>query len=107
MQRHPKIGERILESVNFPWDLKPLVLSHHEHFDGSGYPSGLKGEEIPLGARILAIAEAYEIMTTGRIYKRALSPLEASKSLTEGAGSHFDPQLVAPFLESLDSDRKV
>lgn len=106
MQRHPKIGGRILESVIFPWDLKPLILSHHEHFDGSGYPSGLKGEEIPLGARILAIAEAYEIMTTGRAYKRALSPLEASKSLAESAGTHFDPQLIAPFLEALDSDRK-
>ena len=101
MKRHPAIGARILESVDFPWDLKPLVLSHHEHFDGNGYPSGLKGEEIPLGSRILTIAEAYEMMIAGRPYQKALTRSEAAQELMKCAGTHFDPQLIPFFLETL------
>jgi len=101
LQRHPAIGARILESVDLPWDLKPLILSHHEHFDGNGYPSRLKGEEIPLGARILTIAEAYEMMIAGRPYQKALSRSEAAQELIQCSGTHFDPQLIPPFLEVL------
>jgi putative nucleotidyltransferase with HDIG domain len=104
MQRHPAIGARILESVNFPWDPKPTVLSHHEHFDGSGYPSKLKREEIPLGARILAIAEAYEMMVANRPPRKAISRPEAILRLMEYKGTLFDPQLIPPFLEVLKEE---
>jgi putative nucleotidyltransferase with HDIG domain len=104
MQRHPAIGAKILESVNFPWDPKPLILSHHEHFDGTGYPSKLKGEEIPLGARILAIAEAYETMVANRPHRKAVSRSEAILRLLESKGTLFDPQLIPPFLEVLKEE---
>ena len=106
MQRHPVIGGKILESVKFPWELKAIVLSHHEHFDGNGYPSGLKGEEIPLGARILGIAEAYEMMISGRPYKKPLTRAEAAQHLTEYAGTQFDPQLIPPFLVILSQGKE-
>jgi len=104
MQRHPTIGAKILESVNFPWDPKPIILSHHEHFDGTGYPSKLQGEEIPLGARILAIAEAYEMMVATRSHHKAVSRSEAILRLMECKGTLFDPQLIPPFLEVLKEE---
>jgi response regulator RpfG family c-di-GMP phosphodiesterase len=104
MQRHPAIGAKILESVIFPWDPKPTILCHHEHFDGSGYPSKLKGEEIPLGARILAIAEAYEMMVANRPPQKGVSRSEAILRLMEGQGTLFDPQLIPPFLEVLKEE---
>jgi len=104
VQRHPTIGAKILESVNFPWDPKPIILSHHEHFDGTGYPSKLKGEEIPLGARILAIAEAYETMVAKRPHRKAISRPEAILRLMECKGTLLDPQLIPPFLEVLKEE---
>ncbi|MDH7498976.1 MAG: response regulator [candidate division NC10 bacterium] len=102
LQRHPAIGARILESVDLPWDLRPLILSHHERFDGTGYPSGLKGQEIPLGARILSLADAYEMMIAGRRPdQKTLSRSEAAQELMQCSGTHFDPQLIPPFLEVL------
>jgi diguanylate cyclase (GGDEF)-like protein len=101
IRRHPLIAARILDS-NAVADIRGWVLSHHERPDGLGYPQGLAGDEIPLEARILAVADAYEAMTSERIYRSALSPGEARVELERGAGSQFDPRVVGAFMRVLD-----
>ncbi len=101
IRRHPLIAARILDS-NAVADIRGWVLSHHERPDGLGYPQGLSGDEIPLEARILAVADAYEAMTSERIYRSALSPGEARVELERGAGSQFDPRVVGAFMRVLD-----
>lgn len=99
MQRHCEIGHRIALSVP---DLEPiaeLILKHHEWWNGEGYPQGLKGEEIPLACRILAIVDAYDAMTSDRPYRRTLSREEALAELKNCAGIQFDPNLVTAFIE--------
>ena len=73
MERHTIAGDEILSSVNFPWDIRPIVRSHHERWDGKGYPQGLKGEEIPLGARILSVVDYFDALTSDRPYHRAMT----------------------------------
>ena len=92
---HPTVGARILEPVEELADLIPAVLHHHERYDGSGYPLGLKGEAIPLYARIVAVADAYEAMTSVRPYRGALSPEVALEQLKGNARRHFDPRMVS------------
>lgn len=102
MRRHCEIGYRIAQAVP---DLAPIadwILKHHEWWNGQGYPLGLKGEEIPLECRILAIADAYDSMTNGRPYRRAMTHDEAVAELKKGAGRQFDPRLVEVFLGLLD-----
>ena len=101
IRRHPLIAARILDS-NAVADIRGWVLSHHERPDGLGYPRGLAGDEIPLEARILAVADAYEAMTSERIYRSALSPGEARVELERGAGSQFDQRVVGAFMRVLD-----
>jgi two-component system, cell cycle response regulator len=101
IRRHPLIAARILDS-NAVADIRGWVLSHHERPDGSGYPHGLTGEEIPLEARILAVADAYEAMTSERIYRTALTPTEARGELEQGAGSQFDARVVHAFAAVLE-----
>lgn len=101
MRRHPEIGYRILSSVGDFSEIAQYVLAHHENWDGSGYPKGLKGEEIPLKARITAIADAYDFMTNYKPYPRTLSRNEAVEELKKGAGREFDPDLVAIFIEKV------
>ena len=96
---HPKIGQVVLEQAGALRDAATIVLHHHEWYDGRGYPHGLRGEEIPVGARIVAIADAYEAMVAGRPYRLAVSHDEAMAELRRHAGIQFDPQLVAQFLE--------
>jgi len=92
---HPIVGAKILERVNFPYPVVPIVRSHHERWDGSGYPDGLRGEEIPLGARILAAVDYLDALASDRQYRRALPLDEAMEQICAQAGKHFDPRVVA------------
>jgi signal transduction histidine kinase/HD-GYP domain-containing protein (c-di-GMP phosphodiesterase class II) len=94
VQAHPQAGVQILKPIEFASKVNHLILSHHEHFDGSGYPRGLRGEEIPLGARILAALDAYEAMTAGRPYREPFTPAEALDELRRCSGTQFDPRVV-------------
>lgn len=97
MDDHPKIGAKILGYVEEMKEVIPGVLHHHEWYDGSGYPAGLKGESIPLPARIIAVADAYDAFTTDRPYRKALDKETALQIMAEDAGKHFDPHLLALF----------
>jgi putative nucleotidyltransferase with HDIG domain len=99
IHRHPEEGARIVAPLA-PWlgEWAATVEQHHERYDGTGYPHRLKGDEISLGARIVAVADAYEVMTAARSYKKAASAATARKELTRSAGTHFDPVVVRAFL---------
>jgi diguanylate cyclase (GGDEF)-like protein len=100
LQRHPQIGFRMLESLGVE-PIAEWVLHHHERWDGDGYPNRLRGEEIPLGARIIFVADAYDAMTSERVYRKPLAPVEALQELERCAGSQFDPSVVEAFSEEL------
>jgi putative nucleotidyltransferase with HDIG domain len=102
MQRHPAIAARILQIYAAPEHLIEVVLHHHEAYDGHGYPSGLAGEAIPLGARILTIADVFDALTSARPYKAAMSVAATRDWIEAHAGSNFDPRLVAAFVELLN-----
>ena len=104
IRRHPELGARILEHANLR-DIAGWVLAHHERVDGAGYPRRLAGEAIPIEARILAVADAYEAMTADRPYRRALDPVLARAELERGAGAQFDGAVVTAFLAALDRER--
>ncbi|MFH1691321.1 MAG: diguanylate cyclase [Candidatus Omnitrophota bacterium] len=97
VKNHPVIGADILSVAGFLKDIIPLIVSHHERYDGTGYPRGLKGEEIPLGARIIAVVDVYEALTSDRPYHKAISSQEALKIIKEGAGTQFDANVVKLF----------
>ncbi len=101
VEAHPVVGVSILRDVPAADRLIPLILYHHERYDGSGYPMGLRGEEIPRGARILAIADSFDAMTTERPYHRGISILEACATLEAEAGILFDPKMVRVFVQLL------
>jgi HD-GYP domain-containing protein (c-di-GMP phosphodiesterase class II) len=98
MKLHPVAGEVLLAGVEFPWDVKPMVRHHHERWDGRGYPDQLAGEEIPLTARILCIADVYDALTTTRSYRAAYSPDHAARIMASESARGFDPELLALFL---------
>ena len=100
MRRHPELGARILDHANLR-DISGWVRAHHERIDGLGYPRGSAGDAIPLEARILAVADAYEAMTADRAYRAAMSHGEAQAELRAGSGTQFDPQVVEAFLAVL------
>jgi diguanylate cyclase (GGDEF)-like protein/putative nucleotidyltransferase with HDIG domain len=95
MKIHPIVGAEILDRVQFPYPVVPIVLSHHEKWDGSGYPYGLKGESIPIGARILSVVDALDALASDRQYRRALPLPEAMKVVKDQAGKSFDPSIVS------------
>ena len=99
IKKHPEIGAAILDPVEFPWPVLPLVRSHHEKWDGSGYPDGLKGEDIPLTARILAVADVYDALTSSRSYRNAWTHERACEVIYKDSGTHFDPYVADAFLE--------
>jgi len=94
MKIHPIVGAEILERVNFPYPVVPIVRAHHEKYDGTGYPFGLKGEEIPIGARILACVDCLDALASDRQYRRALPLQEAMKEVAEQSGKAFDPKVI-------------
>lgn len=101
IKRHPEIGFRILSSVNELAPLAEIILAHHERWDGAGYPRGLKGGEIPLKARILAVADAYDAMTSERSYRKAMSEDAAVEEIRRNAGTQFDPVIAKLFIEQV------
>ena len=104
IERHPEIDWRLLSSTNEFSVLAQFVLSHHEKWDGSGYPHGIKGKEIPLESRIIAVADAYDAMTSERSYRKALCKDAATKELTRCSGTQFDPEIVDVFVNQVLSD---
>ncbi len=104
IKKHPETGYRIVRATEEFAQVAEEVLSHHERWDGSGYPQGLKGKEIPLLARITAIADAYEVMSKGRAYKKAMSKSEVIAELKRCAGFQFDPKLIEIFLLFLERE---
>ena len=100
MKRHPELGHQIINEIDFLGDAAEVLHAHHERFDGRGYPRGLKGEEIPLGARIFAVVDAYEAMTSHRPYRKALPHRKAIEEIVRNANSQFDREVVRAFLEA-------
>lgn len=99
MQRHPLIGYSMLEKIDFLKGAMAVVLHHQERYDGTGYPRGLKGEEIPIGARIFAVADTYDAMTSNRPYRKGLSYAEALDEVKRCSKTQFDPKVVKAFLK--------
>ena len=106
MRRHTLVGERILAAAPALLDVAKLVRSSHERYDGAGYPDGLAGEEIPLGARVIAVCDAWDAMVTDRPYRRAMSRAEALPELERCAGTQFDPAVVEAFRTVLSEPRR-
>lgn len=104
---HPVVGDKICSSLSPLKPISPFIRHHHEHFDGNGYPDGLKEREIPLGARVLAIADAFDAMTNERPYRKAYSQEAAVQLLREGAGKQWDPRLVDEFCKIIEDDKNI
>jgi len=97
IKRHPALGVGLLRGKEFPWDIRPLILHHHEKLDGSGYPLGLKGDDIPTGAKILCIADVFDALTSDRVYRPAYDPETALKMMEAESGSAYDPAFLKCF----------
>jgi putative nucleotidyltransferase with HDIG domain len=102
MKLHPTVGANMVNSLYSLTQTAPIIRSHQEKFDGSGYPRGLRGEEIPLGGRILAVVDAYDAMTNRRVYRSPRSHEEAVVELKKMRGTHFDPHVVDVFIDVLN-----
>lgn len=105
MKKHSKYGYEILKDIDIMKTDLRIILHHHEHFDGKGYPEGLKGEDIPLGARILCVCDAFDVMSTGRSYKPALTKWQIIAELQNCSGKQFDPEIAAKMLELIDKGK--
>ena len=107
IRQHPIIGYKIILPIKYLYPIAPLVLYHHERYDGTGYPEGLSGEEIPLGARIVSIIDAFDAMTSDRPYRKAPSVKTAVNELKKGMGKQFDPKIVKIFLDILSREKII
>lgn len=99
--KHPELGVGLLRGKEFPWDIKPLILHHHEKINGTGYPLGLKGEDIPLGARIITIADVFDALTSDRVYRPAFGVDKALSIMNDDSGKAFDPVLLKCFVSMI------
>jgi HD-GYP domain-containing protein (c-di-GMP phosphodiesterase class II) len=99
MERHPLVGWEILREIDFLGEAKLVVRHHHERWDGAGYPDNLAGDVIPLAARVFAVADVLDALTTVRPYRQPSSLQEAREMIEESSGTQFDPEVVAAFLE--------
>lgn len=104
MKEHPAIGRRILKSIATLDEAAEIVYAHHEHYDGSGYPRGLRGQEIPLGARVFAVVDAFDAITSHRPYETAMGVDIARTRIEASSGTHFDPAVVEAFLTVPEED---
>ena len=98
MKRHPEAGLDLVADIDFPGDVRAIIRNHHERWDGTGYPDGLKGDEIPFAARILCVADVYDALTTARSYRDSLSHARAAEVMRSSKGQ-FDPTLLEAFLD--------
>lgn len=105
MKKHPDFGAEMLIEKEYLEGAAEVVRGHHERFDGTGYPRGLKGKQIPIGARIVAVVDAYDAMTSVRPYQKAQAKRKAIEELKRSAGTHFDPDVVRAFLKVIGDDR--
>ena len=97
MEKHPVAGVELLRDIEFPWDVLPMIRGHHERWDGHGYPDRLAGEDIPLAARILCVADVYDALTSNRPYRRAYEREHALGLMASDSGRQFDPEILARF----------
>lgn len=104
MKKHPEIAYQILSPIEFLIPVAKMIRYHHEWYNGMGYPEGLKGEEIPLGSRIVSVIDAWDAMTSDRPYRKALSKEQAIEELKRGSGKQFDPKVVNAFLELIEEE---
>ncbi len=102
MKEHAAHGAEIVKAIGFPYPVDPIVRCHHEAWDGSGYPDGLRGEQIPLGARILSVVDCYDALTSDRPYRPRMTRQEAAQVLRERRGTFYDPHVVDEFIRILD-----
>ena len=102
IEKHPVTAAQLLWAFDMPEGILDAVLSHHERWDGKGYPTGLAGDAIPLGARLLSVADVFDVITTPRPYKSAMSVEAARERILDGAGKSFDPEVAETFTHLLD-----
>ncbi len=106
IKKHPQIGAEIIRPIHFLNGIIPIILYHHERFDGLGYSAGLRAEEIPLGARIIAVVDVYQALTADRPYRKAYNRKEALGIISEGSGTQFDPKIVEIFIAIMRGKKK-
>lgn len=106
LMQHPEVGVEVIRPLEYQGTVRDVILAHHEWWDGSGYPRGIKGEEIPVAARILSVVDAYESMTAGRPHRPSLPHEEAVAELRRCSGRQFDPDVVEVFIELLERERR-
>jgi putative nucleotidyltransferase with HDIG domain len=102
MKRHPEAGLELVGDIDFPGEVRSVIRNHHERWDGTGYPDGLAGEDIPFAARILCVADVYDALTTARSYRDSMSHARAAEEMRSSQGQ-FDPQLLGTFLSWADA----
>ena len=102
LQNHPNVGVNLLMNINFLSEVIPYIHYHKERWDGCGEPEGLKGQSIPFGSRIIAVADAYDAMASSRVYRPKLEPEKIRQELEEGKGTQFDPKIADIMLKMLD-----